>query len=153
MSCRPSFTDEGPGGYTHRSRCFSGVYQQHAVGSREGGHRGQNPQPRPASSVHCSGTTGSGSNARILQDIQVFFCCHRRSSLYQPVGARFSAEYRKLSCLREVFPNTSIHGYTATATPQVRNDIVEQLKLRVPEVLVGSFDGPAQSVLSSGASQ
>lgn len=35
-----------------------------------------------------------------------------------------------------------MHAYTATATEHVRQDIVEQLALADPEVLVGSFDRP-----------
>ncbi len=57
-------------------------------------------------------------------------------------GHDFRPEYRQLSSLREVFPGVSIHGYTATATPQVRSDIVQQLGLKNAEVLVGSFDRP-----------
>lgn len=57
-------------------------------------------------------------------------------------GHDFRPEYRQLSSLREVFPGVSIHGYTATATPQVRTDIVEQLGLKEAQVLVGSFDRP-----------
>src|SRR5262249_29243465 len=34
------------------------------------------------------------------------------------------------------------HAYTATATEQVRRDIVEQLGLREPEILIGNFDRP-----------
>ena len=41
--------------------------------------------------------------------------------------------------MRERFPNAAIHAYTATATEQVRRDIVEQLGLRDAKVLVGDF--------------
>lgn len=57
-------------------------------------------------------------------------------------GHDFRPEYRQLAVLRERFPSASIHAYTATATPRVREDIVEQLKLRDPLVLVGTFDRP-----------
>lgn len=57
-------------------------------------------------------------------------------------GHDFRPEYRQLSLLRQEFPNTSVHAYTATATEQVRSDIIEQLNLRNPEVLVGNFDRP-----------
>jgi ATP-dependent DNA helicase RecQ len=57
-------------------------------------------------------------------------------------GHDFRPEYRQLARLRESFPDASIHAYTATATEQVRRDIIAQLKLREPEVLVGSFDRP-----------
>jgi len=57
-------------------------------------------------------------------------------------GHDFRPEYRRMSCLRDAFPDVSIHGFTATATEKVRQDIVEQLGLKTPEVLVGSFDRP-----------
>jgi ATP-dependent DNA helicase RecQ len=55
-------------------------------------------------------------------------------------GHDFRPEYRQLGTLREHFPAASIHAYTATATRQVRRDIVEQLGLRDPLLLVGDFD-------------
>ena len=57
-------------------------------------------------------------------------------------GHDFRPEYRQLRTLREEFPDSSVHAYTATATPQVRRDIAEQLGLRDPLVLVGDFDRP-----------
>ena len=36
----------------------------------------------------------------------------------------------------------SLHAFTATATERVRRDIVGELRLRDPQVLVGSFDRP-----------
>jgi len=55
-------------------------------------------------------------------------------------GHDFRPEYRQLRVLREAFPALAVHAYTATATPQVRDDIVAELRLRDPLVLVGSFD-------------
>lgn len=57
-------------------------------------------------------------------------------------GHDFRPEYRQLAHLRKLFPEASIHAYTATATPKVRADIVEQLQLRQPNVIVGTFDRP-----------
>jgi ATP-dependent DNA helicase RecQ len=57
-------------------------------------------------------------------------------------GHDFRPEYRQLRALREAFPATAVHAYTATATPQVRGDIVTELRLKDPSVLVGSFDRP-----------
>src|ERR1700678_1523526 len=57
-------------------------------------------------------------------------------------GHDFRPEYRRLAELKTRFPDASIHAYTATATERVRGDIVEQLGLRDPAVLVGSFDRP-----------
>ncbi|MBC7999520.1 MAG: ATP-dependent DNA helicase RecQ, partial [Leptolyngbya sp.] len=55
-------------------------------------------------------------------------------------GHDFRPEYRQLRLLGKKFPKASIHAYTATATEQVRHDIIEQLGLRDPEILVGNFD-------------
>ena len=57
-------------------------------------------------------------------------------------GHDFRPEYRQLKMLKETLPGTAIHAYTATATQQVRDDIVEELGLDEPEMLVGSFDRP-----------
>ncbi len=57
-------------------------------------------------------------------------------------GHDFRPEYRMLSQLRTYFPGASIHAYTATATEQVRRDIIAELNLQDPEVLVGGFDRP-----------
>jgi ATP-dependent DNA helicase RecQ len=57
-------------------------------------------------------------------------------------GHDFRPEYRQLAALRDRFPDTSVHAYTATATPRVREDIAAQLRLRDPAVLVGIFDRP-----------
>jgi ATP-dependent DNA helicase RecQ len=57
-------------------------------------------------------------------------------------GHDFRPEYRQLARLREVFPQVSLHAFTATATARVRRDIADQLALRQPIELVGSFDRP-----------
>ena len=57
-------------------------------------------------------------------------------------GHDFRPEYRQMGTLRSSFPNAAIHAFTATATEKVRRDIVEQLQLQKPRVLVSSFDRP-----------
>ncbi len=57
-------------------------------------------------------------------------------------GHDFRADYRELGLLKKVFPDVSVHAFTATATPRVRADIVEQLALRDPAILVGDFFRP-----------
>ena len=57
-------------------------------------------------------------------------------------GHDFRPEYRRLAELKKIFPKASLHAYTATATERVRDDIVRQLKLNAPEILVGTFDRP-----------
>ena len=57
-------------------------------------------------------------------------------------GHDFRPEYRQLAQLRGDFPNASMMALTATATERVRQDILDQLKLRSPQVSVSSFDRP-----------
>ena len=57
-------------------------------------------------------------------------------------GHDFRPEYRQLALLRDRFPSASIHAFTATATPRVRDDIARQLALRSPATLIGTFDRP-----------
>jgi ATP-dependent DNA helicase RecQ len=57
-------------------------------------------------------------------------------------GHDFRPEYRRLAELKNHFPQTSLHAYTATATERVRADIAAQLRLKNPIILVGTFDRP-----------
>ena len=57
-------------------------------------------------------------------------------------GHDFRPEYRQLALLRRRFPGVAMHAFTATATEPVRADIVAQLGLRDPLIIVGPFDRP-----------
>jgi len=54
-------------------------------------------------------------------------------------GHDFRPEYRQLGRLRALFPDHPIAAFTASATQQVRHDIVDQLHLRDPLKSVSSF--------------
>jgi len=55
-------------------------------------------------------------------------------------GHDFRPEYRRLSTLRRRHPQIPMLAFTATATPRVRTDIIEQLGLRDPAVHLSSFN-------------
>src|SRR5499426_4153602 len=57
-------------------------------------------------------------------------------------GHDFLPEYRQLAELKARFPQASVHAYTATATERVRTDMLAQLRLKNPTVLIGTFDRP-----------
>jgi ATP-dependent DNA helicase RecQ len=57
-------------------------------------------------------------------------------------GHDFRPEYRRVGELRALRPEVPIQAFTATATPEVRRDIIAQLGLREPLELVGDFDRP-----------
>ncbi|MFM7055781.1 MAG: DNA helicase RecQ [Planctomycetota bacterium] len=77
-----------------------------------------------------------------LRDAGLSFVAIDEAHCISQWGHDFRPEYRQLQMLKQHFPGISVHGYTATATPQVRQDIVLQLGLQQPEILVGSFDRP-----------
>ena len=57
-------------------------------------------------------------------------------------GHDFRPDYARLGWLREMFPYVPVHAYTATATLQTRQEIVRELRLKDPLILVGDFDRP-----------
>lgn len=57
-------------------------------------------------------------------------------------GHEFRPEYRQLSSLRVHFPKQPIAAFTASATRQVRHDIIAQLSLRDPDKYIASFHRP-----------
>lgn len=59
-------------------------------------------------------------------------------------GHDFRPDYKKLGILRRRFPETPIMALTATATEQVRLDVMKQLKMTVKatQVFQSSFDRP-----------
>lgn len=77
-----------------------------------------------------------------LEGCQVSFFAIDEAHCISAWGHDFRPEYRMLQQLRSRFPSVGVHAYTATATEHVRSDISEQLGLRDPEWLVGSFDRP-----------
>ncbi|HWX55626.1 MAG TPA: RecQ family ATP-dependent DNA helicase [Verrucomicrobiae bacterium] len=54
-------------------------------------------------------------------------------------GHEFRPDYRQLSSLRAQFPECAIAAFTASATRQVRHDIMHQLRLRNPDKYIASF--------------
>ena len=78
----------------------------------------------------------------VLQKVELSFIAVDEAHCVSMWGHDFRPEYRQLGLLKQIFPDVTIAAYTATATEQVRNDIAEQLKLKEPEILIGSFDRP-----------
>jgi len=87
---------------------------------------------------------GEGSHGfrRLLQQLGVRFIAIDEAHCISQWGHDFRPEYRQLGRLRDDFPDVSLHAFTATATERVRRDIVAELRLERPAVLVGSFDRP-----------
>jgi ATP-dependent DNA helicase RecQ len=85
---------------------------------------------------------GSQGFRRMLQQAGVRFIAIDEAHCISQWGHDFRPEYRQLGRLRDDFPAVSLHAFTATATDRVRRDIITELRLQDPEILVGSFDRP-----------
>lgn len=79
------------------------------------------------------------SSAEWLAKVPVSFFAIDEAHCISEWGHDFRPEYRQLSKLRELFPQQPIAAFTASATQQVRHDIVEQLRLKDPLKSVSSF--------------
>jgi ATP-dependent DNA helicase RecQ len=77
--------------------------------------------------------------AEWLRRVPVSFFAIDEAHCISEWGHDFRPEYRQLSKLRAVFPQQPIAAFTASATRQVRHDIVEQLRLKDPLRSVSSF--------------
>jgi ATP-dependent DNA helicase RecQ len=55
-------------------------------------------------------------------------------------GHDFRPEYRQLSTIRQRYPQVPFLALTATATHRVRQDIIDQLQLRQPNIHLSSFN-------------
>src|SRR5271170_2959765 len=77
-----------------------------------------------------------------LKRVPVSFFAIDEAHCISEWGHEFRPEYRQLSSLRTHFPDRPIAAFTASATRQVRHDIIEQLRLRDPGKYIASFHRP-----------
>jgi len=77
-----------------------------------------------------------------LQNVPVSFFAIDEAHCISEWGHEFRPEYRQLNRLRASFPDRPIAAFTASATRQVRHDILTQLALRDPDKYIASFHRP-----------
>ncbi len=82
------------------------------------------------------------SVGRLLDSLDVRLVAVDEAHCISEWGHDFRPSYRNLSGLRQRFRGIPILALTATATPRVKDDIIEQLALRDPLVVRGSFFRP-----------
>ena len=61
-------------------------------------------------------------------------------------GQSFRPDYEKLSQLKDIFPNATIAGFTATADKTTRSDIIEKIFNNKVKVFITGFDRPNLSL-------
>ncbi len=79
---------------------------------------------------------------QLLADIPLALIAIDEAHCVSQWGHDFRQDYLALNELRELFPGVPRLALTATATPIVRDEIVERLALNEPSVFVSGFDRP-----------
>jgi len=74
-----------------------------------------------------------------LANVPVGFFAVDEAHCISEWGHEFRPDYRQLSRLRTRFPSIPIAAFTASATRQVRHDILKQLQMRDPDLYIASF--------------
>lgn len=80
-------------------------------------------------------------NLDFFSDLEVSFFAVDEAHCISEWGHDFRPEYRRLKeMMEEINPKAPIIALTATATPKVQSDIVKNLALSNPEILISSFN-------------
>jgi ATP-dependent DNA helicase RecQ len=81
----------------------------------------------------------AGNTFEWLSKVPVGFFAVDEAHCISQWGHEFRPDYRQLSRLRTSFPDLPIAAFTASATKQVRHDILKQLQMRKPDCYIASF--------------
>jgi ATP-dependent DNA helicase RecQ len=78
----------------------------------------------------------------LLKKVNINFFAIDEAHCISQWGHDFRPEYRQLSLLRQHFPDKQLIALTATATPRVKNDIIQELKIHDATIYQASFNRP-----------
>lgn len=88
-------------------------------------------------------TLTKAENLEIFSDLKISFFAVDEAHCISEWGHDFRPEYRRLrDMMEEIAPKVPMIALTATATPKVQQDIVDNLGLRKPEIFISSFNRP-----------
>jgi ATP-dependent DNA helicase RecQ len=78
----------------------------------------------------------------LFKNIKISFFVIDEAHCISHWGHDFREDYRHLKLIKREFPTAGVHAFTATATVEVKKDIISQLKLDNPVISMGSVDRP-----------
>ncbi|HIA03824.1 MAG TPA: ATP-dependent DNA helicase RecQ [Myxococcales bacterium] len=84
----------------------------------------------------------NGSFIERLQGIKLSMIAIDEAHCVSQWGHDFRPDYAKLGQIRELFSHVPTMALTATADAQTRQDVVTQLQLKTPRIVVAGFDRP-----------
>ena len=82
------------------------------------------------------------STTQLLKAVPLSFFVIDEAHCISHWGHDFREDYRNLGIIKETFKPIAVHTFTATATEEVRRDILEQLRLENPQTHIGLVDRP-----------
>src|SRR5258705_8416206 len=82
-------------------------------------------------------------NLELFADLKIAFFAVDEAHCISEWGHDFRPEYRRLrEMMIQINPDAPVIALTATATPKVQSDIIENLDLRDPKIYTASFNRP-----------